>query len=230
MGQLEFPAMPAAEPPQDQTTDRFTTTEVVRLLIAPVVVTLLFAGGVYWLRLQPPASSGSHEQASTIQVHLIPHQDVVPILTASPSRTPDGIAERTEPSRDVPQEAPVAVAPVPSVVPSRVPSSSPAQSIAKAAPSKAAIQFQQALLRHIGRYQRYPSAARRNHLQGTVQTYFSLGRDGTLLGVWVKTSSGQPVLDTEAIETIRRAQPLPPIPPDLPDHLGIQLSLAFDPF
>ena len=42
--------MPAAEPLQDQATDRLTSTEFVRLLIAPVVVTLLFAGGVYWLR------------------------------------------------------------------------------------------------------------------------------------------------------------------------------------
>jgi protein TonB len=221
--------MPAAEPLQDQATDRLTSTEFVRLLIAPVVVTLLFAGGVYWIRLQPPAGSGSLEQASMIQVHLIPHQDSIPIPAASPSQAPDSIADRTEPSRDVPQEAPVAVAPIPSVVPSQVASSSPAQSMAKASPNNVAIQFQQALLRHIGRYQRYPAAARRNHLQGTVQTYFSLRRDGTLLDVWVKTSSGQPVLDIEAIETIRRAQPLPPIPPDLPDHLSIQLSLAFDP-
>ena len=93
--------MPAAEPLQDQATDRLTSTEFVRLLIAPVVVTLLFAGGVYWIRLQPPAGSGSHEQVSMIQVHLIPHQDSVPIPTASASQAPDGIADRTEPSRDV---------------------------------------------------------------------------------------------------------------------------------
>ena len=33
----------------------------------------------------------------------------------------------------------------------------------------------------------------------------------------------------EAIETIRRAQPLPPIPPELPDRLNIHVQLVFDP-
>src|ERR1700744_4601892 len=145
--------MPAVEPLQDQATDQFTWTEVIRLLAAPAVVTLLLAGGVYWIRLQPPASSGSREQASMIQVRLIPQQDSVPIPATSASQAPDDIADRSDPSHDVAQEAPVAVAPAPSVVPSQLASSSPAQSTAKAAPSNAAVQFQQALLRHIGRYQ-----------------------------------------------------------------------------
>jgi protein TonB len=56
-----------------------------------------------------------------------------------------------------------------------------------------------------------------------------MSRDGTLLGVWVKTSSGQAMLDKEAIDTIRRAQPLPSIPPELPDRLNIHVQLVFDP-
>ncbi|MHC4043477.1 energy transducer TonB [Bradyrhizobium sp. 23AC] len=93
--------------------------------------------------------------------------------------------------------------------------------------SSAAIKFQQSLLRHVSRYQRYPNAARAMHLEGTVVTQFAMARDGTLLGVWVRTSSGQLLLDKEAIETIRRAQPLPPIPPELPDRLNIHLELEF---
>jgi protein TonB len=91
------------------------------------------------------------------------------------------------------------------------------------------MKFQQALLRHIERYQRYPKAARLGRQQGTVDTLFSMRRDGTLVGVWVKTSSGQQVLDAAAVETIRRAQPLPAIPAGLPDQLTIQVQLAFDP-
>ena len=57
---------------------------------------------------------------------------------------------------------------------------------------------------------------------------FSISRDGKVLGAWVKTSSGQAVLDRAAIETIRRAQPLPAIPPALPDPFKIELALGFD--
>ena len=67
------------------------------------------------------------------------------------------------------------------------------------------------------------------HLEGKVDTQFAMARDGKLLGVWVRTSSGQMLLDKEAVETIRRAQPLPPIPPELPDRLNIQVQLEFDP-
>jgi protein TonB len=95
--------------------------------------------------------------------------------------------------------------------------------------SSAVVRFQQTLLRHVARYQRYPSAARSLHLEGRVDMQFAISRDGTLLGVWVKTSSGQGVLDKEAIETIRRSQPLPSIPSELPDRLNIHVQLAFDP-
>jgi protein TonB len=83
--------------------------------------------------------------------------------------------------------------------------------------------------RHIARYHRYPSAARSQQLQGTVETVFSMKRDGSLLGVWVKTTSGKTLLDKEAIETIKRAQPLPPIPSNLPERLNIEVLLEFDP-
>ena len=58
---------------------------------------------------------------------------------------------------------------------------------------------------------------------------FSIGRDGKLLGTWVKTSSGQAVLDQAAMDTILRAQPLPQIPPALPDSMKVEVALAFDP-
>jgi len=44
----------------------------------------------------------------------------------------------------------------------------------------------------------------------------------------VHSSSGYPVLDEAATETIRRAQPLPAIPPDLPEKLTILFPIEFD--
>jgi protein TonB len=204
----------------------------VRLLIAPIVATLLLAGGVYWLRLQPPMGAGTHEQPSTVLVHLLPRPDPAPIPTPAPSQiVTESLAALAPPTQDEQDEAPLAVQPAPAGIQSQKTPPSVVEGAATeaASPSRAAVRFQQALLRHIGRYQRYPGAARRNHLQGTVETFFSMRRDGTLLDVWVKTSSGQAVLDNEAIETVRRAQPLPPIPPELPNRLSVQVLLAFDP-
>jgi protein TonB len=92
-----------------------------------------------------------------------------------------------------------------------------------------ALKFRQALLRHVARFQRYPNAAGEPDPEGKVDVRFSMDRDGMLLGVWVTTGSGPSVLDREAIETIRRAQPLPPIPRELPDRLNVHLQLVFAP-
>lgn len=51
---------------------------------------------------------------------------------------------------------------------------------------------------------------------------FTVSRGGGVSGVRVSRSSGNPALDNEALATIRRAQPLPPIPPEVP-----QSSLTF---
>ncbi len=96
-------------------------------------------------------------------------------------------------------------------------------------PSNTVQKFQQALFRQIERQERYPAAAQRDRLQGSVETLFVMNRDGTVLSVQVKTSSGQAMLDEEAMKAIRRAQPLPPIPADLPDHLRVRLTIAFSP-
>jgi periplasmic protein TonB len=209
---------------------------LLRLFIAPALATVLLVGGVYWIRLQPPAGSLGQQSTSIVQVHLLPRPDSAPIAIASvPQSITDNVASRAEVSVKEPDptasDEPVPVPTAKAVSPAEVP-----PSIVRSAPSpvsgpanSAAVKFQQALLRHVARYQHYPNAARALHLEGKVDTQFSMSRDGTLLGVWVKTSSGQAVLDKEAIETIRRAQPLPSIPPELPDRLNMHVQLVFDP-
>lgn len=91
-----------------------------------------------------------------------------------------------------------------------------------------ASEFQRRLFEHIRRFQRYPDAARPERLAGVVQIVFTMDRQGRVRGVWVKTSSGSGLLDQEAVATIERAAPLPPIPPDLPDPLSPTLVLEFE--
>lgn len=204
--------------------------EFYRLLGIPALAAVLFVGGVYWIRMQLPAGSAGQQSAAVVQVQLLPRPNAVPIAVA-PASQPEtaNFASRADTSLKDPDPTP-SDDPVPAPRARTVsPGDTPPTPAAVSGPaSSAAAKFQQTLLRHVSRYQRYPNAASAMHLEGkVVDTQFAMARDGTLLGVWVRTSSGQLLLDKEAIETIRRAQPLPPIPPELPDRLNIHLELEF---
>jgi protein TonB len=228
--------LPPLPSPYESEAGAWSSGELFRLIFAPALVTLILFGGVYWIRLQMPAGLPGQQQASVVQVQLIPRPDSAPIIAApvtdsntqsivSPTETALKEPNPSEPDdpAPVPRARTVSLAEAP---PSNVLSS---PSVVSGPANSAAAKFQQALLRHVAQYQRYPNAARPLHLQGKVDTQFAIGRDGQLLGVWVRTSSGQMILDKEAIETIRRAQPLPPIPPELPERMNIHVQLVFDP-
>jgi periplasmic protein TonB len=216
--------------------EAWSNAELARLVIIPALAVLLFAGGVYWIKVrQPTASSLDQGLPSTVQVHLIPQheQTPVPIDTTSLATTANvaGSNPNAEQRDDQAKDDVVVKTPDQAFLPAEpsTPSISRPSNVTNVVPNNALVKFQQSLLKHIARFQRYPAAAH-NKLQGAVETYFSIDRKGRLLGVWVKTSSGQTLLDTEAIETIKRAQPLPSIPAELPDRLSVEIQLAFDPY
>lgn len=62
----------------------------------------------------------------------------------------------------------------------------------------------------------YPPEAREQGLEGNAMAVFSLDREGRILSLRIGKSSGTPLLDEAALETIRRAAPFPPPPPGLP--------------
>jgi protein TonB len=225
---------PTALLPYEDEAGAWSSEEVLRLFFTPALATLLLVGGVYWIRLQTPSGSMGQQQASVVQVHLFPRPDSAPIATASAAySTTQAVTSRADTSSKEPDPSTSDESvPVPRALsPAEAPPSNilSAPSAVSGPANSAAAKFQQALLRHVAHYQRYPNAARSQRLQGKVDTQFSMSRDGKLLGVWVRTSSGQTLLDKEAMETIRRAQPLPPIPPELPDRLNIHVELVFDP-
>lgn len=82
--------------------------------------------------------------------------------------------------------------------------------------------YRQLLAAHLQRFKQYPSAARAAGEQGTAMLSFSVSRSGQLLGARLARSSGHADLDAETLAMIRRAQPLPPIPPEIP-----QATLSF---
>jgi protein TonB len=98
-----------------------------------------------------------------------------------------------------------------------------------AAPGEPQSSYEATLRAHLSNFFFYPDAARSAGLHGTVQVRLNLSRDGRVLGAWVQQSSGETVLDAAALEVIRRAQPLPAIPRDLPDSLDVYLPLEYLP-
>ncbi len=87
--------------------------------------------------------------------------------------------------------------------------------------------FQAALYDRIGQYEIYPKEALQQQLQGMVVVTFVMDRNGTVLKVSVKRTSGEIILDKAAAESILMAQPLPSIPSQLPGHLTVELPITF---
>jgi protein TonB len=207
---------------------------MLRLMLFPTIVGLLFFGGVAWLRLQLEAGGGTPEQITMVEVHLLPRPDPLPIPV---NQAPQSETIAPQSLVNGPTEAPAAISnqvlaalPAEEAAASEPPMASAGlKATPHRVPSSAKVTFRTELLRHIAGFQRYPRAAERQHLQGTVHTEFSMDRGGKVINVRIRRSSGQPILDQAAIDTIRRAEPLPPIPAALPDALKVDIALGFDP-
>lgn len=83
------------------------------------------------------------------------------------------------------------------------------------------------LLAHLEHYRRFPSRARAARQQGTVQIRFRMNRTGSVLTASVLRSSGFTTLDQAALDTLKRAQPLPAIPKDMPDEVELTIPVEF---
>lgn len=80
---------------------------------------------------------------------------------------------------------------------------------------------------HLARYRIYPAAARTEGKEGIVTLRFIMTANGQVTDAWIEASSGEVVIDQEALDAISRAQPLPPPPSGWPDRLDIGLSVSF---
>jgi periplasmic protein TonB len=75
---------------------------------------------------------------------------------------------------------------------------------------------------HLQRFKRYPMAA--NGAAGTVFVRFALNRAGEVISSEVSKSSGNSVLDHEALDILRRASPFPPFPAAKPGALDSYIA------
>lgn len=71
------------------------------------------------------------------------------------------------------------------------------------------------LLAHLSRYKHYPSSAKRRQHEGVAYLRFVMDREGRVLSARIKRSSSYALLDEEAKAMVKRAEPLPPPPPEV---------------
>jgi len=122
---------------------------------------------------------------------------------------------QAEPERP-PPAASAAAPPVPVVAPPAV----------NAGAARASWQAQ--LVSWLARYKRYPRLAQEQHQEGVVYLRFTMDRGGRVLTAQIDNGSGFPLLDEEVSALIRRAQPLPALPPEISDaQITLTLPVEF---
>jgi protein TonB len=189
----------------------------------------------------PPPPEPPKQEAVQEQLMPTPPQEN-PVVEAPPEQKVEPPPPKPEPAKIVPdQPKPVVVKPKPvrpevkkptdappaprtSAAPKaeRQASLTPSSAPAGATSSAALASYNQLVAAHLQRFKQYPSSAKAAGEQGTSRLSFTLGRSGQVLGSRLAGSSGHPSLDGETLAMVRRAQPFPPMPPELK-----QASMSF---
>lgn len=129
-----------------------------------------------------------------------------------------------QPPRQPRSEPPAQPKPYPQSAAEAAPRQQPAPSVASG-PSPE--EWQQRVLRHIDRRKVYPRDAQRAGQEGVAAIAFTIDANGRMLSVSIARSSGVPALDQAAIETARRASPVPKPPVSLGSTISLTASIRF---
>jgi protein TonB len=129
-----------------------------------------------------------------------------------------------QPTPRVADDTPRAMAPAPVQAAPAQASSRPPAPVSTVTPS-----WRSDLLARLQRAKRYPDQARSHGDQGVATTTFTMDRSGRVLSVGLVRSSGSTLLDEEAVALVRRAEPLPSLPDEMPGStitLTVPISFA----
>lgn len=96
------------------------------------------------------------------------------------------------------------------------------------AAQEAMLRYQDIVKQRIEEVRRYPAFAKRQEIEGTVHLNFQVLSNGLGEDIKIVSSSGSRVLDKEAVATIQRANPFPPIPPKINQHfVTMEVAIVF---
>lgn len=73
-------------------------------------------------------------------------------------------------------------------------------------------QYRSALIAAARRYRKYPRVAVENSWEGRAEVRLTIDSNGGIASIGIRTRSGYEVLDAQALEMIRKAKPLAPVP------------------
>ncbi len=80
----------------------------------------------------------------------------------------------------------------------------------------------------VARFKYYPKRALRRELEGKPVLLFKLGKEGQILDLKLSKSSGSPLLDQAALDSVKKAAPYPALPLALnKDFMTIQLPVSY---
>lgn len=122
-----------------------------------------------------------------------------------------------------PVEEPAAAEPVAETTAPRAVAAPPGKQVS----SDTQATWEALLLAHLEQYRRYPARARAARQEGVVHVRFRMNRAGAVLSASVLRSSGFSSLDQAALDTLKRAQPLPAIPADRPSEVELTIPVEF---
>jgi protein TonB len=187
-------------------------------------------------QLLPPVRTPIAPLARTLEVLLVARQEEPPRVVdpAPPAQAarPEPVARKprpVEPRRLAPKASVEASRePAPAVLPeTAVPSAEPAPAILTRAPEPAPVVavatpsadllagYGSSVSRLLARYREYPRLAAMRGWEGTVTMRLKVGANGRLMEAQVDSSSGHAMLDTQALEMVKRIAELPPPPEGL---------------
>ena len=168
----------------------------------------------------PPAPRVEEKPPLAPVIKPVPAPKPAPLAKAqkAPAKPKPVAPPATAPTETPPAPAPSAAPPAPATARAESSPASPAP--APPAPAEALdagtlAQYRLQLISVAKRYKRYPRVAMDNNWEGTAEIRMIVGANGMIASLVVRKGSGYEVLDQEALQWIRKAKPLAPIPASL---------------
>lgn len=172
----------------------------------------------------PQGAPATEAAPAAFQVELVSVNHAAPGVERSSAASSDSAQAQTD--AVLPEGLGAGETPA---LPVAAPASPAGVSAPRAAPDPGVMSdYYRRLEGHLARYHVYPAGLTDSRPSGAVRVGVIVQRDGRLLDIWIERSSGVASLDQAALDTLRRAEPLPVLPNSLPAAIDLNVPLVYD--